>query len=580
MYKLFISDEEIELNAATKIMLSRKIFDLTDISKRGIQFTNAFTVPPTSKNLRLLGNPQALASKNTAFEVTYPYILVDQNTVVSSGRAIVKDFDEKRGAKIQLSEGVDFWDAIGSLNLRDLSLHDFDFEFGNTAMNALKTLGSSVFLTALHDARGDGAHTALSNYNYTRPFYRFRRILDKIAEQVGYTVDYGDLIDTTEINIVGCASNTDRFLFSDYKILFEDTAVFGTLAISGASTVFDLSNISESSNVLTNDTYKTSYILKGRINATADAVVSFVFSDRTEKFIIPKGISQINFFTDESDIGTTVEISVNVPVTFEEVYLYSAVSEAEIIEVDNSHTAVFGFYALADFNLPNMTGKDFVKMLMQLFFLNPKTDNLNKTIGFTRFSDDLNTNNMTDLSARVQRNNAWSSGDLYGKTNYLSYANDEDVDTDLGRAVVRIENINANDERDFVLIGEFSASREIVVSGERIVSYGIYHQTDPKRESIANRIVYFNEVGSFGFNATFAEISFSRLMAKYYFDFIENTTRERVVKFEVLLRYHEFLAIQRRPLIYNPDQGGLFLVTEIESYSNDGRTVLNCVKYG
>jgi hypothetical protein len=579
VYKLFISDEEIELNAKTKIMLSRKIFDLSDISSRGVRYTNAFTVPPTAKNLRLLGNPQALASNNTAFEVSKPYTLTVENTVVSAGRVIVKDFDEKKGAKIQLSEGVDFWTAIGGLNLRDLSLHSNDFEFTTTNMNALKSLGSSVFLTALHDARGDGTNTALTNYTYTRPFYRFRRILDAIAAQVGYSVDYGDLLSTTEMNLVGCASNADRFWFSDYKLRFEDVAVYGTLGIGAGSTIFDLGNISESSNVLTNDTYKTSYIIKGRVNAHQDTIIRFIFSDRTERFVIPKGISQINFLTDESEVSTTLEIETNLPVTFEDVYLYDAVSESEIFDVDSSY-AVTGFYVLADYNLPDMTCKDFIKMLMKLFFLNPETDNLNRVIGFTRFVDDINTNNFTDLSERVQRNNAWTTGDMYGKTNYLGYANDEDLDVDLGRAIIRVENINANDVRDLVLVDQFSASKEINVSSERIVTYGIYSTADVKRESIKNRIVYFNEVGAFGFNATFAEISFQRLMSAYYFGFIENTTRERVVSFDVLLKFHEFLGIQKRPLIFNPDQGGLFLVTEISNYSDDGLTTLICLKYG
>lgn len=581
MYRLFVSDEEIDLNEKTKIAVSRKIFDLKDLSTRGIRYTNAFTVPPTSKNLRLLGLPNALASSNNSFEISKPYNLLDQNTVVSSGRVIIKEFDEKKGAKIQLSEGVDFWEAVGALNLRDLTLHSDDFEFTVANMNALKALGSSVFLTALHDARGDKTNTALTNYNYTRPFYRFRIILDRIASEVGYEINYNDLLTTSELNLVGCTSNADRFWFSDYKIRFQDTAVNGTLAVgTPSSTSWDLGNISEAANVLTNNTYKTQYILKGQVNAPNDAIISFVFSDRTERFTVPKGVSQINFLTDESDVGITLEIQTNVPITFEDVYLYSAVSESEIFDVTGSVASVIGFYALADYNLPNMTAKEFIKMVMSLFFLNPDTDNLNKTISFTQLAEELNTNNFIDLSGRVQRNNSWATGEMYGKTNYMGYVNDSDIDEDLGRAVFRVDNVNGVDEMDIITIQQFSASKEIEVSGERIVSYPIYDTTDAKRESITDRIVYFNNVGAFGYNATFSEISFQRLRAKYYFDFIENTIRERVIMLEALLKYNEFLDIQKRPLIFNPDLGGLFLVTEIEGFTTEGLTMLKCVKYG
>jgi len=524
--------------------------------------------------------PNALASLSDAFEVSKPYTLLDQNTIVSSGRVIVKEFDQKEGSKIQLSEGVDFWEKVGGLNLRDLDLHGDDFEFTTTNMNTLKTLGSSVFLTALHDARGDQTNTALTNYNYTRPFYRFRMILDAIATQVGYSIDYGDLLSTTELNLIGCASNADRFWFSDYKEQYEDIAVNGAVPIGTGTILFNLGNVSLGGGQIDNDIYKTSYILKGRVNAAQDSIVRFVFSDRTESFAIPKGVSDINFLTDESDIGTTLEIETDSPVTFEDVYLYDAVSESEIFDVDGAVTAVIGFYVLADYNLPNMTCKDFIKMLMKLFFLNPHTDNDSRVITFTKFEEDLNTNNFIDLSGRVQRNNSWTTGDIFGKTNYLGYVNDKDIDLDLGRSTFKVDNVNAADVKDIIVVSEFSASKEFDVSGERIVSYPIYNTVDPKRESVAQRIVYFNEVGAFGFNATFAEISFQRLQAKYYFSFIENTTRERVVSLEVLLKFHEFMDIQQRPLIYNPDLGGLFLVTEIDKYTNEGLTVLNCIKYG
>ena len=132
MYRLFIQGEEVELSEKTRVNISRKIFDLSNLSARGVRFTNAFTLPVTSKNLRITGNPQVLSSNNKAFEQTSDYQLVDNNAVVSAGKVIVKNFDEKKGVKIQLSEGVDFWDSVAGLRLKDIKLDNFDFVFNES----------------------------------------------------------------------------------------------------------------------------------------------------------------------------------------------------------------------------------------------------------------------------------------------------------------------------------------------------------------------------------------------------------------------------------------------------------------
>jgi len=149
MYRLTINDEDVELDGKTSILLSKKLFDLEDISERGIKFTNAFTLPATNLNDALLGYPSRLASNNLAFENNQPYILHDENNIVSVGSVVIKSYDEKKGIKIQLAEGYNFWSVAGKTLLQDLILHDHDFAFTTANMNTLKTKGSSVFLTAL-----------------------------------------------------------------------------------------------------------------------------------------------------------------------------------------------------------------------------------------------------------------------------------------------------------------------------------------------------------------------------------------------------------------------------------------------
>lgn len=580
MYRLFINEEEADLNQKSKIKLSRLVLDLSDLSKRGVRFTNAFTLPPSAKNLRLCGSPQQLATNNNSFEVSQFYTLQDDNTIISQGRVIVKDNDEKKGIKIQLSEGVDFWSVAESRQLNDLVIHDQDFQFTPANMNAKKTRTSDVFLTALLDARGDKTNTALDNYDYTRPCYVFRNVLDRLASELGYSINYGNILDDTSLNSIGCPSNTRDFFVSDYKFSIQNLTVSGLVNPATGSFLYNIgNNVTAISTTLTNNKYKTAYSIKGTVTSKFNTSIDFVFSDRTEKVIIPKGTSFVSFRTDSSEIGTSLSIRANENIVFDDVYIYSVVSEGDIFDA-NEMIGLDGMYVLADYNLPIMTYKTFIKVFLKMYFLNVDIDNENRVLTINSFGDSINTNNATDLTNKIQRNNSWSSGKIYGKLNALGYSNDNDVDLNLGTVYFNVENENAKETKSFIEIPEFSASNEVIISGNRVVQMPIYDTLEPKRQAVADRIVFFNETGSFGFNATFSEVSFQRLYSTRYFNFIEATKRERLIDFEVFLNYETFVKLQNNPLIFNRDLESYFLVTNIEEFNDEGFSKIQTVKYG
>ena len=61
---------------------------------------------------------------------------------------------------------------------------------------------------------------------------------------------------------------------------------------------------------------------------------------------------------------------------------------------------------------------------------------------------------------------------------------------------------------------------------------------------------------------------------------IENTTRERVLKFRVFLTNLLFNQIQRSPIIYDKDQESYFLVSSIGKFNREELAELEVVKYG
>ena len=223
MFRLHINDEEVELNQRVRIQLSKMLIDLSDLSSRGLKITNSLLLPFTQQNDKLTGYPSRLSSNNEAFEVNQQYVLEsDTSGVISTGDVVIKSFDDKKGIKIQLVEGYNFWAQSGKRLLNDLVLPDSFFQFTTANMNALKVITGSVFLTALHSATGDDSNTALNNYTYTRPCYYFRNVLTEIVEQLGYTLDFGDSLDMTNLASVGCLSNAEKFwcqiMVSDLKM--------------------------------------------------------------------------------------------------------------------------------------------------------------------------------------------------------------------------------------------------------------------------------------------------------------------------------------------------------------------------
>lgn len=538
------------------------------------------TLPPSGKNNRLLGRPDELASNNKAFEESVPYVLFDDLDVVSQGLVIIIEYDEKDGAKIQLSEGLDFWGVAEKKQLTDLVVDDQDFLFNDANMDARKAKSSNIFITALHDATGNKTDTALVDYTYTRPCYYFRNILDRIVSEIGYSIDYTDVLSETETNSIGCPSNTKDFLTTDYKRRFQNINVLGNLDITLGSVNVDLGTNTTltGTDTLNVNNYKTSFVFKGTVFSSIGTSIEFVFNDRTERLLIPSGTSFINFKSDTSDIGSSLVVRSGTSITLQDVYLYSAVSEGDIFDVEESFTLAGG-WVLADYNLPAMTYKMFIKTLLKMAFLDVKIDNVKKVLTISRFTSSLNTNNVTDLSGRVQRNVKYKSGKVYGKLNLMNYQNDDDVDTNLGSLFFNIENENAEPTKSFLSIPEFSASKEVFVDSNRVIQMQVYNVPEVKRKAVADRIIYFDESGTFGINATFSEVSFQRIHSKYYFQFIDSTKRERVIPFKVNLTNLLSKQIEDNPLIYIDFMQSYFLVTSINGFERNSLTTLETLKF-
>lgn len=578
-YSISILGESLDLNQKSKIGIHKTLLDLSDLASRGMAITNSIIIPFSKKNDRLLGFPSRIASNNKAFETSPEYILFDSSGIISRGNIVIKSFNNRTGIKIQMAEGYSLWSLAGKRKLNDIVNHEDDFIFNDTNMNSLKTKTSSVFLTALYDSIGNGTNTALDTYVYTRPCINFLPLLNRVVNELGYSLDVSDVGTHTEIEDVGCLSNTNEFYVSDFKRSIDRLSITGIIPLSGWTNVFSKTgNVSLSGgDTLTNNLYKTSYVFKGWVESLNGSQLLFTFGSNIERVLVPPGRTFINFRSDEVEIGTALVISAESTVKLEDTFIYSAIPESAIFDIEGAINIV-NYLVLSDYNLPQITYKEFIKVLMRMFFLDLDIDELKKTAKLKYLPNYSQPDSAIDLSNAVDRDIEFESGNLYAQLNVLSYANDEDVSPNLGAAYFNVENSNAQQSKDFLRIGEFSASNELVASGENIVSVKIYNDVDSKRESISDRIVYFSEVGAFGFNAVFNPISFQRLLSNHYSAFINNTKRERVTTLNVYLNHSQYREIIKNPVVYVDFMNATFLITKISDYSRNNLCKLPAIK--
>lgn len=579
MFRLIIDNEECELNSKSIITLNKLIIDLEDLSLRGINFTNSINLPITNKNDRLTGYPSRLASNNLAFEIRKDYILFDGVSILSRGNVIVKSYDEKAGIKIQLAEGSDFWTRAGSKLLEDLILHNNDFTFTASNMNALKAKTSSVFVTALHSATGSATDTALVNYNFTRPCYNWKIVLDKIISELGYTVDYTNILEKTDLLNLGCLSNSEKFFVSDFKRRFQNINQLGNIDYTNSNVIYGGGgSTGQLGSTLTNATYKTSYVIKGFVNSLINTQINLQVNGNNEVLTVPAGRTFINFRTDEVEIGSTFVVNFPTTVLLQDVYIYSAINEEDIFTV-SGQINIEGFNVLADYNLPQHSYKQFIKNIIKLCFLDFAIDENKKLITFKYLPGVINTNNVVDFSKKVERYYTIESGSVYGQLSVFNYNNEDDINVNRGSAFVNINNENAPEIKEILSIQEYSASLEINASGNNILLCNIYNTTENKRQAIKNRILFFEEVGPFGINATFTPVSWQRIYSKNYVKFIQATKRERVISFDAYLNNLDFRTLQRNPVIYIDFLQSNFLVTDIEGFQRNEKCKIKCIKY-
>jgi hypothetical protein len=457
----------------------------------------------------------------------------------------------------------------------------------NTTLDNLRFKGSSPLLQGY--SRGINVPNSVTENNvYQRPAYRHKRIIEEIVTQAGYSINWGNVLNVTDIDNIGLMSNAQKFIVSEFMWQIEKSEIStGQIQLSTANSIYSIpGNIALNGNNIDVNTYKTGFVIKGSISSNFDTQIRVVHTredgQKTERINISKGFSFVSFKTDAIEIGSTVSIFVDATINAQDLRIFSYTNEVDIFEVEESTSSgtvsspVFNKYLVADFNLPEQSQKDFLKDVMKMFFLSVNVDEVRREVSFNSFSDIISTNNAIDISNKVQKDGEIMSGELYGRLNACTFSNDQDIPKEEGAYYFNVNSDSAKPLKNFLNFSLYSASKEVVLDGRQVVALDIYNTES--RIVLNDRLVYFSE-GVDGFSFRMSGATWSNFMSDYYAEFIDSTKRERIISKDVLLNSLDFLSLKNKPVVYIKEYDSNFLVTNIEGFEPGYFSKLKLLKF-
>ncbi len=602
-FKLYIGNELADFDSSSKIFLNGTLLDISDISKRGLLFTNVLTLPGTNRNERILGFPFRVKK-----EAPHLFSLLYKNQLIGSGEVDIQSFDKRKGIKVQLLLGGGFWKDAENLMLNDLVLDDYDFLFGD-----LKKL---VFSNRIFN-KGNTSQlvTGGSADLFTpRPTYAFKPLIDLIAERLGYSIDYGDTLVKTDISQTGCISNAKDLLVSDYKVRFLDYTIpkgryinfnDGDKKTNVSRGIiygkhYDKTRIS--SNQLEPPKIPLYLIIKGfitSITTTRIEVRKNLNDEVIHSFVVKEGRNFYNEISPEIVTGTSESIQVisGIRVFLNDVTISTAYKESSIFNFrkneskknidyfkDNPpgdlplppsgfaqmgyYTDISSFYVLSDYNLPDLTCKDFLKEIIKMNFLSFDINENKKEIKIIPLGKNIDTNNSVDLSNNIEDVKlTYATPKYFASKTLLSYNNDKDV-KETGNYVFLSDDIKGETKK-FLKVESFSASITYGVNSHLFI-YDIKNNT---RKELTDRVVYTE-----GGDVYFEPLSMENIYIKYYKNLVDNISAE--CSMNIKLDYNLFRKLYDSPLFYVSGLAQYFLMLSIEGFDGEGLCKVKCIKYG
>lgn len=225
--ELYIEDELIDLIGDEKIQTDYAIAEIGNFATRKGFRSVDFNIPKTANNCRILESSQIV--NNTTLR---PYRRlkarlnvdgIDQNIRFAEIESVQNEFN------IRLFGGnANFFEDAKNLSLIDLNMSEYD-HYINLANVVNSRTNTDGYIYPLIDYHTDSPNVRIDNIsntfrvNYTFPSVFLETIIDRIASQLGYTLNNTLLNDVNYQKadlILPCVTPVRNFDFNKYKQIF------------------------------------------------------------------------------------------------------------------------------------------------------------------------------------------------------------------------------------------------------------------------------------------------------------------------------------------------------------------------
>lgn len=531
--KLYIGDILCDMDDNEIVPINKQVNNIAELQDRQSDFTAEFRIRKT-RRMKALFELSGEVGANTVFPFTrQPCRLISDNIeIITGGYLILNRVEDQYYSVTILSGNFNFFNLIDGLKITDLLLPSTNHTWEASAMAATHSAGTPEidYVYPLLEPSEDGSIAPLTDDGtkvemyggWIWPFIRVKAIWDEIFANAGFIVTGGDVLSEDKFSKLfmpissRAITNTSKYLYSmswngsHTPVLNEKLGqpYYSPVTLINGNILFKLGYYF----ARFDGTYKITATVIG--NMFVDAPVLSVYKN---DILVGVMTIKIGYFQWEYEYELS---GVN-----SEDYIYILTDAAATDPFWGTQNITYWFWGVSEIKdalisygsaveprmyLPDMTQKDFIKMVCNLFGLVPDVTARDRKIRFW---------NYTELYDNISVARDWSKflserddevefkfGD-YAQNNYLKFKQSEDVILDNGKGNLLFNDETLPEESDIVqLIASTADEVDILLTNFKLtvsrIGFNKWNDEDAdyeKNKSIDPRVVYIDyadEIGS------------------------------------------------------------------------------------
>lgn len=454
--ELILNEEVIALKPQTVIAITLAVSDIADVANRKGTGSNSFAVPKTKENIAKLGHSDKVSSlSNLPYEKIPARYSQKGIQIVKSGYAVISEVQED--FEVTMYDGnVPFFELLADKKLTELDFSALDHVWNQASEVAYRTNTANIIYPIVD--YGNVPYYYFSGVRIVATFFLLpwifvHTVIAKIFSTAGWTVSGTFLSSSVYNNLI---IPVHGFKEKESYLLAEATSSADSafITVTGAVVLFD-TEVSDPIQaidppgliVIGAGTTYTAYV-------DGDYSFTFVINWATAvpasggyiEIQSTGGVIHAHIDCAANSTGTeTILIKKVSMIIGDVVYAFvRGVSSGSIKVLAGSSmecTAADGkvsfnkMYSIGN-NLPDITQKDLLKVIMQMYCIIPMTNTLTKNVQLVQFKEILaNKWRALDWTDKVDMSETPTLSfhpTTYAQTNWLRYKEDSTVTDEVG----------------------------------------------------------------------------------------------------------------------------------------------------